>query len=212
MHILSHKRRHTLAEKPTRKVGGRIRTRIRKRMSKRRRLARWPAMVAALASGANTDSTSWTGTKTHLQKMVCVTPTHRRLCTHYVCLFVPTSCLLLAKQCVPALRYCAVCGMSQLVAQQLCTKSSCTHRRPIVRLGLWDLCDTNTLKEQNVTCQGHKARGGVGVSCKSHRGGIGKSIMCFQIGTFARSERLYITLCILECYSNDLCVFLPESI
>ena len=62
---LSHQWRHTF-------VKGWNQTRQMKRI-----LARWPAMVDAKASGADTISRSWTGTKTHLQKMVCDTPTRQ---------------------------------------------------------------------------------------------------------------------------------------
>ena len=40
-------------------------------------MPKWPVLVAVKASGANTDLMSWTGTKIHLQKMVCGALTYR---------------------------------------------------------------------------------------------------------------------------------------
>jgi hypothetical protein len=71
----------------------------------KRILARWPAMVGAKVSGADTVSRSWTGTKTHLQKVVRGTPT----CQFLNALSVYALCTLIS---VCALRYCPVCAMS----------------------------------------------------------------------------------------------------
>ena len=93
-------------------------------------MVRWHALVVAKASGADTDLLNWIIKTTHLQKTVCGTPTHSHLC-------IITTCVLFS---LCALRYCSMCTMSQLVAQQVCGESRYTQWRPFGSLDLWEVC------------------------------------------------------------------------
>jgi hypothetical protein len=101
--------------------------------TRRERMVRWHALVVAKASGADTDSMNWIRTTTHLQKTASMAPLDTPI-------FVFSVRVVLFLMCARALRYCSMCTMSQMVAQQVCGEGCYTQSRPFGRLDLREVC------------------------------------------------------------------------